>query len=150
MKVLLDTNLLVLLVIGRTDPAAITKHKRSRQFTEDDLGLLDRLLAGFNAVVVTPNIATEASNLLVQSGGLEHEPFLRMLKVLFEAGLIERYVETVRAAALAEYERLGVADCATICEAGAVDHVITADLGLYLALAARGYPVVNFNHVRVL
>ena len=64
--------------------------------------------------------------------------------------LDERYVASIGACGRAEYERLGVADCATICEAGAVDHVLTTDAALYVALLNRGYPVTNFNHARML
>ena len=61
-----DANLLVLLVAGSVDRRIIAKHRRLREFTEEDYEALMEFVGQANAVLVTPNTLTEASNLLAQ------------------------------------------------------------------------------------
>ncbi|MEZ5865688.1 MAG: hypothetical protein R3D25_17040 [Geminicoccaceae bacterium] len=65
--VLLDTNLLILLVIGAVDPRWIGRHKRSRAFVASDWRLLQDLIDN-KPILTTPHVLTEASNLLRKSG----------------------------------------------------------------------------------
>src|SRR5262249_5816846 len=62
-KVLLDTNLLLLLIVVSTDRASIKAHKRLQSYKEVDFDLLQTLIARTSGIVVTSNILTEASNL---------------------------------------------------------------------------------------
>ena len=67
-KIFVDANLLVLLVVGETDKKLIVKHRRLREFDEDDYERLVRLINQVDKVLVTPNTLTEASNLLAYHG----------------------------------------------------------------------------------
>lgn len=58
-SVILDTNLLVLLVVGMTNRAFIGKHKRTRAYTEEDYDLLCLLLEQYQQIITTPSILTE-------------------------------------------------------------------------------------------
>ncbi|MCY7357876.1 MAG: hypothetical protein LH609_10485 [Rudanella sp.] len=62
---LLDTNLLVLLVIGQYDPKRINGHKRLQSYTSEDYDLLLGFMSLFRTFATTPNILTEVSNLRV-------------------------------------------------------------------------------------
>jgi hypothetical protein len=66
MKLLLDTSVLVLLVVGRTDPRWISWHKatKSRLYRVQDFARLEEILKSSDGVLITPHIATETSNLL--------------------------------------------------------------------------------------
>ena len=64
----IDSNLLLLLVVGRSSRDIIAKHKRLRQFTARDYDILLDLLDGTAQVFVTPHTLAEASNLLAQHG----------------------------------------------------------------------------------
>jgi len=66
--VFLDTNLLVLLVVGSVDRGQVERHRRTKRFTVEDYDRLVRLLEGLEQVFVTPNTLTEASNLLERRG----------------------------------------------------------------------------------
>lgn len=72
-KVAVDTNLLLLLVcIGlNRDPS---RHRRLSKYTIADGELLRNLVLGFQVVVTTPNIITEASNLTI---GYDERGWLR-------------------------------------------------------------------------
>ena len=64
--VILDSNLLVLLVVGTTSRSYIGKHKRLRAYTDRDFVLLLEVLSAAQRIIVTPNTVTETSNLAGQ------------------------------------------------------------------------------------
>lgn len=147
--ILVDTNLLILLAVGSFETRLIERHKRTRQFTVEDYGLLRRFLTRFRTVVSTPNVLTEASNLVDQSGGTSRESLQALLASLIKV-LDERYVPSRDGCAVEEFQRLGLADSAILHLAKSRGDllVLTDDLHLYLALQRRGLEAVNFNHLR--
>lgn len=147
--VLLDANLLVLLVAGLSSREYIGKHRRLRDYNEDDFDLLIEFINSKPAVIVTPNILTEASNLLSAIG----EPARSHIAGTFQQLVVtleERFVQSVRAAEHPEFQRLWLTDAAILAELDNSHVLLTADLNLYLAASARGYTAVNFNHLRQL
>lgn len=63
--VIVDTNVLLLFFVGKYEPLLIAKHKRTRQYSIEDFQILEKFLKLFqNRIITTPNILTEASNLL--------------------------------------------------------------------------------------
>lgn len=151
MKLLLDTNLLVLLVVGLTDRGLILKHKRTRTFEPADYDLLLEMLTGFDTVVVTPHVLAEASNLLAQIG----EPALTALRTTF-AALVEAqeevYVVAKTSVRQPTFLRLGLTDTAILeLTAGPAEGrlaLLTTDVGLYLEAAKTNPLAENFNHLR--
>lgn len=147
MKILLDTNLLVLLVIGLTDRELILRHKRTRTFEPADYDLLVEVLASFDTVVVTPHVLAEASNLLSQIG----EPTLSVLRTTF-AKLVEMqeevYVAGKDGVRRPEFLRLGLTDTAILELADADLALLMTDVGLYLEAAKSNPLAENFNHLR--
>src|SRR5688572_3320883 len=87
-KIILDTNLLLLFVVGSYDPLYITRHRRTANFTVDDYELLCVRIDGAE-LVFTPNVLTETSNLLWQTP----EPHRTSLRALL-AFLIKKLGET--------------------------------------------------------
>lgn len=65
-RLLLDTNLLVLLIAGSVSPDVITRHRRLREYTVDDFLQLRSIVAGVRQLLSTPNILSETSNLASQ------------------------------------------------------------------------------------
>lgn len=59
-----DSNLLVLLVVGLLDRDLVARHRRTRQFTAEDCDLLIRMVVDAETLSVTPSTLTGASNLL--------------------------------------------------------------------------------------
>lgn len=57
--VLVDTNLLLLYVVGAYSPRWIGRFKHTSAFTEDDFELLGRLMGQFQTVVTTPHVLTD-------------------------------------------------------------------------------------------
>ena len=132
----IDANLLVLLVVGSVGRELIPKHRRLQDYTAEDYDLLLATIGQVERVFVTPNILTEASNLLGQHGEPERS-------YLFEAfrSIIEDTVEIVVASEVAssnsEFIRLGLTDSALL-EAVTEDiPLITVDAGLYSAVMEK-------------
>lgn len=66
--VLIDTNLLVLLLVGTYDRNRVERTKRIRdRFRAEDFDILTAVLNQFETQVTTPHILTETSNLLGQA-----------------------------------------------------------------------------------
>ena len=144
---LIDTNLLLVLVVGTYDRGLVERFKRTRAYTADDYDLLASFVAGYAELVVTPNVLTEVSDL----AGQLREPARR--QVLAALGLLamkysERYFPSRDAARVPEFTRLGLADVTVILAAREDVAVLTDDLPLYLRLSALALRAVNFNHLR--
>lgn len=145
--VLIDTNILLLHVIGLHDKTLIPRFKRTAQFTEGDFDLLSRLLRLFKRVTTTPNILTEVSNLAGQIADPVKERIFQRLAGNI-ATLDERYVESRAAAAAREFPRLGLTDAGLIGLGREGMLVLTDDFDLAMTLQTGGSDAINFNHLR--
>jgi predicted nucleic acid-binding protein len=145
---LIDTNLLVLFVVGTAAKEYIAKHKKLTEFTVEDYDLLVKLIARASEVLVTPNTLTETSNLAAYIGEPARSKVLDVLRMV-SIDSQERYVPSSAAARRSEFIRLGLADAALL-EATAAEKVtlLTADFNLYHAALAKGSQALNFNHLR--
>jgi len=147
--VLLDSNLLVLFVAGMSSREYIGRHRRLRDYSEEDFDLLVEFIRPMSALVVTPNILTETSNLL---SGIA-EPARSHIADTFRqimGSMDERFVQSTRAVEQREFPRLWLTDAAVLTELANSHVLLTADLDLYLAASQRRYSAVNFNHLRQL
>lgn len=146
-KLLVDTNILLLYIVGSLSPDQIARHKRTKAFTVEDYWLLDSQLAKLGDIVVTPNILTEVSNLLGYTDDKARQELLSWLRSRVPS-FDERFVPSREAVEAVEFSRLGLTD-ATILSCPIQDlTVLTDDIHLYLALQRRGIKVINFNHLR--
>ena len=144
----IDSNLLVLLIVGSEGKDLITKHRRLRKFSAEDFDTLKNIVSEVDRVYVTPNTLTEASNLLAQHGDPERLRFFERLRFV-----IDESEEVVVASKVASrnhsFQRLGLADAALLEAVTEERPLITVDLGLYLAATAKGEnTAVNFTHLQ--
>ena len=147
-SLLLDTNLLVLFVVGSTDRALIARHKRLRAFTAEDFVGLCGIISHFTRVLITPNILTETSNLLTQIEEPARKRLLDTLAIII-GETHEEYVASRTVSMRTEFSRFGLTDSGILEKAGMVQCILTDDLALYLHLTANGHNAVNFNHCRL-
>ena len=111
MKVILDSNLLLLLLVGLASRSYIIKHKRLSSYVDDDCVLLVNMLNQFTGIIVTPNTLTETSNLVGHVADPARSNIYRVFHKLVEApGYEERFVESKDAIARTEFIRLGLTD----------------------------------------
>lgn len=142
----IDTNLLVLLVVGSVDRKAVAKHRRTQTFTAEDYDrLLDAIAEMGRRVFVTPNTLTETSNLLKQSRDARFHARLQFLIEQSE----EVVVASADAARARSFARLGLTDAALLEAVSAERPLLTVDLDLFAAaLAKDAAAALNFNHYR--
>ena len=145
----IDTNLLVLLVVGSEGRELIVKHRRLDGYSANDYDILLDLIGPLGRVFVTPNTLTETSNLLAQHGDPERSRLFRMLRLIIMESE-EVVVASVEASANGAFERLGLTDAALLEVATAETPLLTVDFGLYYqATITKGYDTaVNFTHYR--
>jgi predicted nucleic acid-binding protein len=146
-KLLVDTNILLLYIVGSLSLDRIARHKRTDTFTAEDYHLLAGLLRRFGGIVLTPNVLTEVSNLLGQTDERTGAALLAVLGTLVRDSE-ERYVESVEAVGTLEFLRRGLTDASILALPMEELAVLTDDVHLYLALQAKGVEVINFNHLR--
>lgn len=146
--VLVDSNLLVLLLVGRVNERRILDFKRTQNFTIEDFHLLQRLIAWFGKLFATPHVLSQTSD-LADVGGKELHNIRKLFKSIVER-IEESYDSSITLVADPVFERLGLADAAIakVCSRGIL--VLTADVTLQLAVQQRGADALNFNHVREL
>jgi hypothetical protein len=83
-SLILDTNLLLLFIIGRVDGGIhISKSKRLKKFSLKDFEKVHLAVMSANKVLITPYIATEVSNLMDMSGIL-HKMMMEEAKRVIE------------------------------------------------------------------
>jgi len=147
-SVLIDTNLLLLLIVGFYNKKLISVHKRTKEFMPKDFDLLVKCINGYNILWVTSHCLAEVSNLIRQTDKKQAKELMAYFlnyvtkakeshipkEIIFKNGVLTR---------------LGVADTGLIIKSKRVSCVFTVDLELYLEISKRGYKVVNFNHLRM-
>jgi predicted nucleic acid-binding protein len=144
---LVDTNLLVLYVVGTVNRKRIATFKRTRQYTGADYDLLVRVLTNFEPLYTVAHVLAEVSN-LTDLSGTERLLARLVLKETISV-LNEAEMSSTLAAEGRIYKDLGLVDAAI----GAVARshhcaVLTDDHDLYLRLIQDNVDVFNFMHVR--
>lgn len=146
----IDSNLLVLRIVGDVGRELIQKHRRLRAFVVEDYDRLLEFLHGAPQVFVTPNTLTETSNLLAQHGEPERSRFLDRLRFVIQTSR-EVTVKSVDASTNRAFNRLGLTDAALLESVSANTPLVTTDFKLYdTALTKDPYSAVNFTHLRAL
>lgn len=143
---LIDTNTLLLWIVGNLDPGRLGK-KRLESFDFNDLRRLADFLSGFQRHVTLPNILTEVSNLigsgkqeLVPGGAAALSDYCYFADEVFEAsrGVVSR----------PEYARLGLTDGAIVALCNRDVTVFTVDHDLYGCLIGQGVAAINLLHFK--
>ena len=141
----IDSNLLVLLVVGSVDRGQVGKHRRAQSFTPEDYDRLLRMINALKRVLVTPNTLTEASNLLKSRNDRR---FLDRLRLVIEESE-EIVVVSAAAARNTAFPRLGLTDAALLEAVSEERPLITADLDLFHTASSKGRNAAfNFTHLQ--
>jgi rRNA-processing protein FCF1 len=146
---LIDSNLLILYIVGEFDPARISTFVRTKKFTVEDYYWIRAIMGCFSKKVTTPNILTEISNLSGKfDAGLRAE-FFHKLRTHFQV-LDETHLPSREAAASRIFARLGLTDTVISEVAKQKYLVLTDDFPLANYLVSIKADVINFNHYRSL
>jgi hypothetical protein len=151
--ILLDTNLLVVYIVGLTDLGKVGVVRRTEAYEPKDARFLLQLLPRYATRFTTPGILAEATNLL--------RPFFDKLAIERRTTVQSSLREELRlteevfipAKELAQDDallRYGFTDLAVAALAGRQMIVLTADAPLAQLLESRQLPCVNYNQIRFL
>lgn len=148
MRLLLDSNVLLLLIVGSIRSDRIGG-KRLREFDDADFSLVAKLASEASGHVSTPNILTEVSNLLGSGPQQLVEGGVAELAV-YVAGLDEIYEPSRRLIALPEFDALGLTDTGIFWLADSNTRVVSVDHHLCGRLIKKGVDVINPRNFRTL
>jgi hypothetical protein len=143
-KVLVDTNLLVLFILGSAARQNIGRHKRVRGFTEFEFDILKAKLARATTFVVTPHILAETSNLL--DIGKRADRATVELYINYAQLAEEIFVPAEEVVMRAEFVKFGLTDSAIHQIVSEPIEVLTVDYDLYGSLHGLGAKVENIRH----
>ncbi len=144
---IIDTNLLILLLVGSCDPRLVTTFKRTNKYVEDDFRLMSRFVACFRDIVTTPNIITEVCNLCLGLNRRTDNKLYRAFGELIER-VRENHIPAVRLKHCGAFFRFGISDTAIVELCGQGRLLLTDDLPLYAYVKKQEFDAVNFNHIR--
>jgi hypothetical protein len=147
--VFVDSNILLLYLVGSHDEGLISRFKRTIQFTVEDFRLLQRLLPLFSRIITSPQVLTEVNSLLNQLTDPARTLALRQLGSFVQIA-DERFVAAIDTISHPGFEKFGLADTATWILASEGPLVLTDDFRLSQTLEAAGVASINFNHIRIL
>ncbi|MBA1195278.1 hypothetical protein G7007_20860 [Pseudomonas entomophila] len=145
-RVIIDTNLLVLLVVGFYSPDYISQHRNLQDYTAEDFEDLMVLINGAELVVSTA-ILTEASNLLWQTKEPHRTRIRECLRRFIELAT-ERALISLEVISSPYFLKLGLTDAGILSMSPDSGLVLTVDLDLHLASLELGFKSDNFNNFR--
>lgn len=148
--IIIDTNILLLLLVGSVNQKRIVQFKRTQQFTPEDYQLLLRIISKFTNIVTTPNILTEVNSLANQLGEPERsECFALFAQFVQDVTLLnESYIKSVDAVNAEKFIKFGLTDCGILTLARDSYLILTDDFKLANYLLSLGIDVINFNNLR--
>ncbi len=149
--IVVDTNLLILLIVGKFNIAYIEKCSRvkDKQYTINDYRFVNNLLSLFVKIYVTPQVLAEFSNL--SFGDIKDRAFLKYFEFVLEIikGVSEEYISKDIILDIPIFRKFGFAD-ASIFELASKEQlpVITDDMPLHHYLITSGISSINMDHIR--
>jgi TPP-dependent 2-oxoacid decarboxylase len=144
--VILDTNVFILYVLGLMEVGekGIQRHKTTSIYTIKHFYFLLSLIAPYQQIVISPNIATEVDNLLNRFTGENRYKYIQITHNIFKAST-EVYIETLKTMSHLFYPDLGVTDTGVLMMAKNCDLLISGDSQLCDYAKSEGLKVFDFK-----
>lgn len=148
-SVALDSNMLVLFIVGLYNRNAISEHRRLGSYSSDDYDKLIMLVESFDRLATTPQSLAEVSNLL-EFDKKTSPHTLGLLKALLQGApgfdnLCEDSLPSKDVVQEESFMWLGLADASFVELAKGGTPVITADAKLFARLVSVNPHCVNFT-----
>ena len=146
--VLLDSNLLLLLIVGLSNPRLIAIHKRVDRFTSADFILLQLFVGSFQRILTTPHVLTEVSNLVGSSSGKMRDTIMLQLSSVILT-LEEHTPSAIELCRSKEARIFGLTDAA-LTRVASQALLLTEDGRLARHLASLGITALTLHDLRAL
>jgi hypothetical protein len=146
--VFVDTNMLVLYIMGITDIRLVNKTVLGKNYTENDFNLVAKFIRYFDRKVTSPHILTETSDLIGEDNNF-HTALKEYIKIS-----TEKYELSLNLSENDYFFKFGLADSSIIyasTDSFKDSHLVfTADNNLYGYLTSLGVDAVNLDSLRAL
>ncbi|ASW82976.1 hypothetical protein EAY42_22570 [Vibrio anguillarum] len=148
--VMLDTNLLVMYLIGVYDKELVPQFKRTEKYSVDDFEFLEFYVGQFDKLIVTPHVLAETWNFIEKIPKHQFDDFLSKVVPHIEV-FEEEYVNKKTLLSSKGFSYIGITDMAVIQAAKSKKcFVITDDLRAYTHFFENGVETININHLRTI
>jgi hypothetical protein len=141
---LVDTNLLLLYLVGSADPELIGRFSRTANYSEDDFDRVSRFVDAFEVKIGTPHVFTEVSDLFGNRNDFN----------VLLAAYVEKVYEVFTSGRSLIKDRsflqFGLADTAVIDAARNKYLILTDDGPLYGFLFNSKIDAVNLDQIRAI
>jgi rRNA-processing protein FCF1 len=157
-RAIVDTNLLLLYLVGSFRRDQITRLCTTRAYTENDFDILQRVVDFLGGIVTTGHILAEVNALTsnMKQQQQQNKKGIDSLRQQF----LSRFAQEIPVLNEKLFECSGFSTDSLFAKLGLTDTgiahiaslhqflVLTDDFGLYGALISRGIPALNFTHLR--
>lgn len=145
--IIIDSNSLILLLIGCIDEELIANHKRTSIFTKQDYHNLLYLITDIKEILVLPNIWTEVDNLLNRFSGNYKWPYITEIRKIISQ-TTENYLSSKTGVDSMYFENIGLTDSLILELAKDCELLITSDSVLSDFASANGIMVYDMVQMR--
>lgn len=142
--ILVDTNLILLYLVGSLDVYLIKNFSCTSMFTEDDFNRVSKFIDFFDIKIIVPHVLTEVSDFIDNRQNLQ-----AVLKVFIENSR-EIFIESIELSIKDTFLKFGLADTSVTYTAKDNYLIFTDDRPLYGFLINSGIEAVNLDQVRMI
>ncbi len=139
---LIDTNALIILLLGVIDPNLFRRHKRTSIYEEQDFNDLLVMIGDVKNLVVLPNVWTEVDNLLNNFGGRYKDKYVEEITRTIKS-TTEKFLESHKATESPGFFDLGLTDSLLLEYSKECELLITSDSSLSDYAVAYGVTVYD-------
>lgn len=143
---LVDANLLVVWLVGASDPSKLGKTRKVKEYSLADFEFINSFIQNCSSVLVVPNILTQVSDLIGEDGSL----LVREIDIRFSyfvRSSVEIYLPSKPLIDNVYFSKLGLADVAMIeCVKDNKACLLTADHKLHGVAESLGLESYNIWH----
>jgi rRNA-processing protein FCF1 len=145
--VLIDSNSLIVLILGLMNPTLINKHSKTSIYDEQDFHELMYLIENVESLVVLPNIWTEVDNILNRFNGAYKDLYVKKIVETIKL-TTEAYLESNRVEGSHCFYEIGLTDTLILEYAKQCQLLITSDSALSDYARANGIEVYDMKEAK--
>lgn len=145
--IIVDSNALIVLLIGIIDPKLFKTHNTTSIYDEDDFNDLLNVIEDFKEIIVLPNIWTEVDNLLNSFGGNYRYQYIQKITEMIKI-TSEKYIDSKTGSECESFFDLGLTDSLVLQQAKFCKLLITSDSKLSDYAMAYGVKVYDLVKVK--
>lgn len=139
---IIDSNALVVLIVGLIDPRLFKNHKRTSIYDEEDFLELLSIIGNLDRIVILSNVWAEVDNLLNDFSGNYKYQYITNISNLIKL-TTEKYIPSITVIDKDEFYELGLTDSLLLEEAKGCQLLITSDSKLSDYALASGIQVYD-------